>query len=115
MMTSSDLWGDKCAGNRLPIDDMGTERFKFAKQLARCGALLLPLVACASYKPVALSPARNAQSLDSRSLNNPRLEKFIAAELSAERGDRNDDVLRVRAAVHSHLRLVLHDADDEVR
>ncbi|HZU91347.1 MAG TPA: hypothetical protein VE993_19000, partial [Stellaceae bacterium] len=48
--------------------------------------LLLSLAACASYEPAALSPARNAHSLDTRSLNTPHLEKFIAAEL----GDTTD-------------------------
>lgn len=58
---------------------------RLARQM-RTMLLLLSLAACASYEPVALSPAGNAHSLDTRSLNNPRLKKFIAAEL----GDTTD-------------------------
>ncbi|TAM48614.1 MAG: TolC family protein [Paraburkholderia sp.] len=54
----------------------------------RCLCLLLltawfviPLTGCASYTPVPISPAASAQSLDSRTLDNSRLQKFIAAEL----------------------------------
>lgn len=62
---------------------MRTERFELAKQLAFCTALLLPLATCASYQPAPLSPAKNAQSIDDRSLTDPRLERFIATELGS--------------------------------
>jgi cobalt-zinc-cadmium efflux system outer membrane protein len=40
-----------------------------------------PLLGCASYKPAPISPVENGRALDSRSLENPRLQKFIGAEL----------------------------------
>lgn len=39
------------------------------------------LAGCASYKPEPISPAENAKALDSRTLDDPRLQKFIELEL----------------------------------
>jgi outer membrane protein, heavy metal efflux system len=39
----------------------------------------LALMACASYKPEPISPARNAEAIQARSLADPRLQTFIAA------------------------------------
>jgi len=39
---------------------------------------LLALAACATYQPEPLEPAKNAQSLQERSLENPGLRKFVA-------------------------------------
>ncbi|MDE3178602.1 MAG: TolC family protein, partial [Acidobacteriota bacterium] len=36
---------------------------------------------CATYRPEPISPAENAIALDNRTLDNPRLQKFINAEL----------------------------------
>ena len=41
--------------------------------------IALLLAACASYLPAPLEPARNAQSLQLRSLDDPRLRQFVAA------------------------------------
>jgi cobalt-zinc-cadmium efflux system outer membrane protein len=43
-----------------------------------------PLVGCASYEPAPISPADNAQSLDNRTLDNPRLREFVRAELGRD-------------------------------
>ena len=43
---------------------------------------LASLCGCASYQPQPLSPAGGARSLESRSLDDPRLRQFIAASLS---------------------------------
>lgn len=50
--------------------------------IAACLSASLP--GCASYKPAPISPAENARSLENRSLDNPRLRHFIAAELGGE-------------------------------
>lgn len=62
--------------------------------MQRCRMILIaacfvsPLMGCASYNPAPISPAENAYSLDSRSLDNSRLQEFIAAELgSADQKD----------------------------
>ena len=53
----------------------------------RCSPLLLavcfasPLMGCASYGAAPISPAKNAESLDNRTLDDPRLKQFIRAEL----------------------------------
>lgn len=42
------------------------------------------LYGCASYQPKPLSPAENARSLDSRSLDDPRLRQFVTAALGSD-------------------------------
>lgn len=44
---------------------------------AACSLALL--ASCASYTPAPISPARNADAIEARSLNDPRLRTFIAA------------------------------------
>jgi cobalt-zinc-cadmium efflux system outer membrane protein len=48
------------------------------------------VVACASYLPQPLAPAETASALDGRTLDDRRLQKFIAASL--ERGENSDPV-----------------------
>lgn len=43
-----------------------------------------PLMGCASYEAAPISPADNAQSLDNRTLDNPRLKEFVRAELGRD-------------------------------
>lgn len=42
------------------------------------------VVGCASYHPQPISPGDNATALDSRTLDDPRLQEFIAAELGSD-------------------------------
>jgi len=53
----------------------------FRKTVLICGVAAL-LAGCASYHPEPISPASSATSLDSRTLNDQRLQQFIAAELA---------------------------------
>jgi outer membrane protein TolC len=52
------------------------------------GAIIITGVAllagCASYSPAPISPAQSAEAIDSRSLDDPRLQKFLAAALAAD-------------------------------
>ncbi|HUZ13747.1 MAG TPA: TolC family protein [Caulobacteraceae bacterium] len=41
--------------------------------------LAAPLLGCASYRPAPIAPAANAAAIDSRSLEDPRLLRFVAA------------------------------------
>jgi outer membrane protein TolC len=47
------------------------------------GGLTL-LMGCASYKPAPISPAQNADAIQARSLDDPQLQKFIAAAIGAD-------------------------------
>lgn len=44
----------------------------------------LVLTACASYRPAPISPAKNAEAIQARSLANPRLRTFIAAARASD-------------------------------
>ena len=72
--------------------------------LATC--LAVTVTGCASYKPQPISPAHTATALESRTLENPRLQQFIEAALG--RGGKADetsawDVSRlVLAALYYH-------------
>jgi outer membrane protein TolC len=53
----------------------------------------LVLVACASYKPAPMSPAKNAEAIQARSLTDLRLQTFIAAARASDgRPDTADSV-----------------------
>jgi cobalt-zinc-cadmium efflux system outer membrane protein len=57
----------------------------------------LVLTACATYKPAPISPAKNAEALQARSLGDPRLRTFIAA---ARASDGRLDAENSRSADH---------------
>lgn len=48
------------------------------------GCMTAVVGGCASYRPEPVSPADNARALDSRTLDDERLQKFIAVELGRE-------------------------------
>lgn len=54
---------------------------RFPRLFIIAACFVTPLTGCASYKPVPISPTESAHSLDNRNLDNPGLQKFIAAEL----------------------------------
>jgi outer membrane protein, heavy metal efflux system len=69
--------------------------------LAACFATLLS--GCASYQAAPLSPAANAAAIEARSLDDPRLDKFIAAELgNADPGPAWDLTRLTLAALYYH-------------
>jgi cobalt-zinc-cadmium efflux system outer membrane protein len=51
--------------------------------IATCIGLVLT-AACASYKPAPISPAKNAEAIQARSLADPRLRTFIAAARASD-------------------------------
>ena len=54
-------------------------------RLSTIGCIAVLLAGCASYRPAPLSPAANAVALDSRTLDDPRLQHFVLASLSSNR------------------------------
>ena len=58
-----------------------------------CAAALL--TGCASYKPAPISPAQNADGIQARSLDDPRLQEFMAAALASD--GEPDSAVRVGA------------------
>lgn len=57
---------------------------RLAHAITIVACLVASVPGCANYKPAPISPAQNARSLENRSLDNPRLRHFIAAELGGE-------------------------------
>lgn len=70
---------------------------------------LTMLASCASYRPEPISAATSAKALEARTLDNPRLQRFIAAALSIDgnrRGTSSWDLARLTlAAVYYHPEL----------
>lgn len=67
------------------------------------GCLLVLLGGCASYQASLLSPAANAAALEARSLDDPRLQAFIAGQLGGAAREAKWDLARLTlAAVYFH-------------
>ena len=54
-----------------------------ALKLVAVAILATPLIGCAVYQPASLSPAANGTALDARTLDDPRLRRFIAVEIGS--------------------------------
>ncbi len=54
------------------------------RRLAAAACVGVSLASCAQYRPEPLSPALNAAALDSRSLENPQLRRFLQASRASD-------------------------------
>jgi len=85
-----------------PLQDIAA----WPRQLAVVACAGVALAGCSHFRPEPLSPALNAAALDSRSLENPQLRRFLQASLASDRETRgkprwNLDTLTL-AALYYH-------------
>jgi cobalt-zinc-cadmium efflux system outer membrane protein len=62
----------------------GQSRMSCLRFIVAVGSVAALLAGCASYKPAPLSPQESAAAIQARSLDDSRLQKFVAVALSAE-------------------------------